>query len=112
VRAFDREGERRPARENDVGRARAQLFFFSFFSFFSREKRRRRRRRRINIGCRKKKKPAGQIAPGVPRREIRVQEMRAKRVVFRGAQSDAEDNHDREEEEFIFFFFFWWWWFW
>jgi hypothetical protein len=96
-------------RENNVfGRARAQFFsFFFFFFLFFWEK---RRRRRIN-GC-KKKKPAGQIAPGVPRREIRVQEMRAKRVVFRGAQSDAEDNHDREEEEFKLFFFWWWWRFW
>jgi hypothetical protein len=29
-----------------------------------------------------------------------MQKMRAKRVVFCGAQSDAEDDYDREEEEF------------
>ena len=31
---------------------------------------------------------------------FRCRKMRAKRVVFCGAQSDAEDDYDREEDEF------------
>jgi len=59
-----------------------------------------RERERGRLFGREKKKPAGQIALSVSRRTISMQKMRAKRVVFCGAQSDAEDDYDREEDEF------------
>ena len=59
-----------------------------------------RERRRGKMFGRERKKPAGQIALNVARRTISMQKMRAKRVVYGGAQSDAEDDYDREEDEF------------
>tara|TARA_B110000444_G_scaffold214034_1_gene211114 strand:- start:112 stop:456 length:345 start_codon:yes stop_codon:yes gene_type:complete len=93
------ERKEREREERDAGRAEVVPSTRSSSGRRDADKEDRERERGRLFG-REKKKPAGQIALSVSRRTISMQKMRAKRVVFCGAQSDAEDDYDREEDEF------------